>query len=1426
MKKRTIFFLVFLSSNILAWGQELLNETLRDGSLPTGWSETDIDFRTADGGYARFQSLNSELTTSSFSADGYSSVIIDFWTAKYGTGGDGPLTLEYSLDGGENWQSAGESSTPISATYINDNIEIDETSSDMVIRFTRSGSPSQKRLRDIVITGSGTPNFGDCGVESFDNFTITGSSYATGNFTGDDHFVWYYDQCRGDAEITGKSITIGQDRNPQSRFYADEIPGGIGILNFDYMQAFSTNVDLDVWVNGVVVDNVTSDSEENVIKNSGDIVINLPGDFDLEFKNRINGGGQVTVDNITWTCFECNMPTLSADQPQAANITFSEADISWNKGNGTHTLVLVKEGSGVDAQPADDTSYQAESAFGEGDELGTGNFAVYAGDGNDFILEGLQGGTTYHVAMFSYNCSDGNEKYLITDPATLSFTTPPASASNLQITCTDNNSATVVWDNPSGNFDGVIIGVRQGNNPPHSLNSDAPEDLDANSNFGDGYEYGGSDPKSYIVYNGAGNTVTIDFSIDESPYVVMAYTYHGTTWANATPTRTIQQLGVPDVDNFLASPNNLAAELVWTNPEASCFDDIIIVAHTASISGVPVGTYVASSPDFSDTGNPDFPDGGKVVYNGIQSSQTITGFTNGQQYHFKIFIRRGSDWSTGIETSVVPVSVTMLEETDLGVLGINTNTGSGNDEIIFAILQEFTTNSSIDFTDNGYEREVAGFWGTTEGVIRLVRTGGDLSAGTVVTLQGKDGGANPQLGTHFSVFLGETNDNDNWDLLSLNGSSSFNLGNSDQLWIMQGGSWSVSQGTHRGVYTGNVLYGWSSTGWNPQPGYNSTSGSTLYPGSECINVDVNALTDSEKVKYTGDTSSSSPTEWIRRINDFSNWTGYTDDESYESGGTFEDVLAIETIAPEDTKWIGDEGTDWFDCHNWSSLKVPDENTDVVMDHSTTQNIVIKGSGQAAARNLMLQSSSHSLILDDSGSDLVISGDLVINSGSTLNMVNGMITISGNFTQQGNFTHQTGLVFFNGISTQTLQLDEEVNFENITFDNPSGVVLTGNDLNVLGELGLEDGFIDAGEHEVYFQNADTDAFSLAPDTYIKGVLRRKVSETGLYKFPVGDASHPQTASVQINSSSNLNDIVVSFHDNLNTEDLDISDLNLNVFDSRLNTLLDAGFWTIEANSGSTVDYDLTLEIFAGNMGDDPGQHSIVKRDDGDSDWELQGEHDNDTQSENEGILTVVRSGLTGFSDFAVAKNDVGPLPVELLYFQADSHAEDDLVELTWATATETNNDFFTIERSGNTIQSEIIGSVNGAGNSSEIISYRFTDHEPLPGLNYYRLKQTDYDGSFEYTSWQAVQVSTSREDALQITNITRENQSIVLHIQNPKEDDLYVYVHDAMGRKVYSGRIHSAGKGYLLHTIDHLQERGMLIITVVSSRDRLFEKIVY
>ena len=110
----------------------------------------------------------------------------------------------------------------------------------------------------------------------------------------------------------------------------------------------------------------------------------------------------------------------------------------------------------------------------------------------------------------------------------------------------------------------------------------------------------------------------------------------------------------------------------------------------------------------------------------------------------------------------------------------------------------------------------------------------------------------------------------------------------------------------------------------------------------------------------------------------------------------------------------------------------------------------------------------------------------------------------------------------------------------------------------------------------------------------------------------------------------------------------------------------------------------------------------------------------------GSRVATRGGISSFSPFGVSSRVDGALPVELTAFAAQRVGS--AVACTWATASEKNSRDFTVERSADGREFAALGKVAAAGSSTAARNYRFVDAHPLPGRAYYRLRQTDLDGT--------------------------------------------------------------------------------------------------
>lgn len=140
-----------------------------------------------------------------------------------------------------------------------------------------------------------------------------------------------------------------------------------------------------------------------------------------------------------------------------------------------------------------------------------------------------------------------------------------------------------------------------------------------------------------------------------------------------------------------------------------------------------------------------------------------------------------------------------------------------------------------------------------------------------------------------------------------------------------------------------------------------------------------------------------------------------------------------------------------------------------------------------------------------------------------------------------------------------------------------------------------------------------------------------------------------------------------------------------------------------------------------------------------------------------------------------------LPIELTRFKALSHKDGILVE--WTTATETNNQFFTLEKSTDGLNFMPIGKIAGSGNSYIPKDYKTVDSNPYSGINYYRLKQTDFNGESSYSDIISVRL-LNNTDWLGDVYPNPAQEKINFEVFAYGSDNAFVELTDLTGRIVY------------------------------------------
>jgi len=142
-----------------------------------------------------------------------------------------------------------------------------------------------------------------------------------------------------------------------------------------------------------------------------------------------------------------------------------------------------------------------------------------------------------------------------------------------------------------------------------------------------------------------------------------------------------------------------------------------------------------------------------------------------------------------------------------------------------------------------------------------------------------------------------------------------------------------------------------------------------------------------------------------------------------------------------------------------------------------------------------------------------------------------------------------------------------------------------------------------------------------------------------------------------------------------------------------------------------------------------------------------------------------------------------LPIELLYFTAKMNS-DSKVDLNWKTASEVDNDYFTVERSVDGINWMRILDKDAAGNSSVPIAYSDIDNSPLFGEVYYRLKQTDFDHTYSYSP--AVRINNYEINEVELyPNPAQIGHSVVINFPEGYKDDVTIDLRSSDGKIISS-----------------------------------------
>lgn len=204
-------------------------------------------------------------------------------------------------------------------------------------------------------------------------------------------------------------------------------------------------------------------------------------------------------------------------------------------------------------------------------------------------------------------------------------------------------------------------------------------------------------------------------------------------------------------------------------------------------------------------------------------------------------------------------------------------------------------------------------------------------------------------------------------------------------------------------------------------------------------------------------------------------------------------------------------------------------------------------------------------------------------------------------------------------------------------------------------------------------------------------------------------------------------------------------------------------------------------------------------------------------------TCFNPPICGNGPMTALNNTNCALPVQLLSFDAEQRGDE--VLLTWQTASELNNEWFVIERAGAGLHFEEIGRLKGAGTTLQQRQYAFTDPHPLPGDNYYRLRQIDFDGNYSFSPYVFVEIETgTREIRMYPNPVVRQELTLEIISDEPGSLELQIFNLAGLLLGTYSCEI-SEGHNLLSYNTERLPAGMYQLVLSQNGQRQIFKLVV-
>ena len=491
-------------------------------------------------------------------------------------------------------------------------------------------------------------------------------------------------------------------------------------------------------------------------------------------------------------------------------------------------------------------------------------------------------------------------------------------------------------------------------------------------------------------------------------------------------------------------------------------------------------------------------------------------------------------------------------------------------------------------------------------------------------------------------------------------------------------------------------------------------------------------------------------------------------------------------------------------------------------------IEFTGTGGQTINGLLTGTNSFAnLIVTKNNGNVQLTANIDVTENFITSNNTSIFNISGKYMKVGgDFLNANGTVSFTGIGGSTVEFYKSImqNFTNtsgsirlnrVVMNKPAGRVslLGGNSkMNIDSTLKLTSGIITTRSSNLlevnvkYYLPAAITGHN--PFSYIDGLLRRKISNgsssvTGTYDFPVGNIvalGGYELATIEFTTPTTIPNITSIFNTWAGSTPAQgpvASDCIVATYSTL--PIFNNGYWAFK-RSNSIVDGNYNIALH--NVGENNilGVDWTVAKADDSSDplailsWGLLGDCDLTSTPANtrRNNINPGPSAATSFNHFYATVQTGTILPIELLFFNAQPEGEN--VKCKWETSSETNNEYFEVERLSNGKEFFPIGKVSGygLGTSTESRTYSLIDDDVCNDIRYYRLKQVDIDGKYSYSDVVAIDCSSDKKGINIYPNPTES--TIFCSFYENKNSSLTFQWRDILG-KVIKEEIHDVIKGF-------------------------------